>query len=82
MFGDYCNKCGTNLKCFSCNGTGRVKNLLPKPITGTYCCGLKQYGNYCTNCGGSLKPLFEPPIDVKCVSCNGTGRSYHFCRGY
>ena len=83
LFGDnYCSKCGANLKCYSCGGTGKVKDLLSRPNLGTFCCGSLQSGNYCISCGKSLKPLFEPSRETNCTACNGTGRAFHVCRGF
>ena len=83
LFGDnYCSKCGANLKCFNCGGTGKVKDLSPKFPLGTYCCGRYQSDNYCSTCGKSLKPLFELPKETTCPICNGSGRTFHVCRGY
>ncbi len=68
-----------SLKCFACSGTGKVKNLMPKPHLGNFCCGIMLLGNYCSSCGKSLKSLCEPPNETNCMSCNGTDKALHVC---
>ena len=83
MFGDFCPKCGTDLKCFSCNGTGKLKDRFPKPNLGTFCCGSYQTDNYCSSCGKLLKSLLDLPSETTCSSFNGSGRiKFHVCKRF
>ena len=85
LFGDrYCSKCGANLTCLSCGGTGKKKEFLIPPVDPpTYCCGMMHTGKYCSNCGKSLSAFrIGAPGEDKCSSCNGTGKSsFHVCSG-
>ena len=72
---NYCTKCGRNLKCFACNGTGRIKNIAN---SGSMCCGRYQSGNFCSNC---RKPIIKLNPFKTCSSCGGSGRIIHVCTG-
>ena len=75
----YCRKCGANLKCSLCGGSGEQKEFFPEP-DGKFCCGQFRFENYCPRCGRTLKPLHEPPKrKKKCLACNGTGEIFHDC---
>jgi len=77
MLGDsFCSKCGENLKCNSCGGTG-IAGSSSDLLRGKECCGFTRYGAFCPKCGTQLKNNLLG--DNRCLSCNGTGRKAHFC---
>lgn len=59
-----CDRCGENLLCSSCNGTGK------DPFSSS----TSSLSNRCDQCGKRLKTQSQ-----KCITCNGTGKAYHFC---
>jgi len=79
----FCSRCGVNLKCPSCGGSGKEKDLLEDYLGGSqgeYCCGQINFESYCSRCGRFIKPLYElPKHEKRCICCNGTGKISHFC---
>jgi|GEM_PF-3291577 len=79
----FCPKCGANIECPSCGGSGKEKDLFGVQVggfEGNYCCGQVSLGNYCSICGKSLKPVEElPKKEKRCINCNGTGKILHRC---
>lgn len=64
----FCSRCGANLKCLFCGGSGKQRSLIEDELGGSqgkYCCGQINFGNYCSRCGRSLKPLYEFPKKEK-----------------
>lgn len=87
---EYCMKCGMNLKCQKCGGTGKIEEVVTKYIqVGTCLCSFGSFGslgsifdNYCRTCGKQLRQEIKTTIENKCLYCNGTGRISHYtCTG-
>jgi hypothetical protein len=63
----YCPRCGENLTCPDCNGTGETGT----DVSTVNCCGEEQKGNHCVHCGRYL--ALEYSTKHKCLRCKGTG---------
>jgi len=79
----FCSRCGANLKCPLCGGSGKQRDLFEgylEESQGKYCCGQISLGDYCSICGKSLKPAdVLPKKEKRCINCNGTGKILHQC---